>query len=217
MPRQQCAVSSCQAHPGLVVLVAVLDAPPSTSAGCITPVAFAVYVAVAVSAAITIAAADVFSAGPFVDCCCAHHHRCCHSCLHRHPLSLPSPIIRDSKLIGVNNFAIHTVILYFTASTDKPTLNQIYIAGGHLDGGGSAGNDGSDEGQWRRAGVAGQQALASAATVAAGVALEKRRRSAGGSALAACYYVPTYLLCEKSAPQKCSANKFSPLKLNPLD
>jgi hypothetical protein len=38
---------------------------------------------------------------------------------------LPSPIIRDSNSIGVNNFAIHTVILYFTASTDKPTLDQI--------------------------------------------------------------------------------------------
>jgi hypothetical protein len=53
-------------------------------------------------------------------------------------------------LIGVNNLAIHTVILYFTASTDKPTLDQIYIAGGHLGGGGGAGNDGSDEGRrWR--------------------------------------------------------------------
>jgi hypothetical protein len=58
-------VSSCQAHPGLVILVAVLDAPPSASAGCIVPVTFAVYVAVAVSTAITIAPADVFSAGPF--------------------------------------------------------------------------------------------------------------------------------------------------------
>ena len=65
MPRQRCAVSSPQAHPGLVVLVAVLDAPPYTSAGCIVPVTFAVYVAVTVSAAVTIAAADVFSAGPF--------------------------------------------------------------------------------------------------------------------------------------------------------
>ncbi len=65
MPRQWCAVSSRQAHPGLVVLVAVLDAPPSASAGCIVPVTFAVYVAVAVSAAVTVAAADVFSAGPF--------------------------------------------------------------------------------------------------------------------------------------------------------
>jgi hypothetical protein len=65
MPRQRCVVSSHQAHPGLVVLVAVLDAPPSTSVGCIVPVTFAVYVAVAVSAAVTIATADVFSTGPF--------------------------------------------------------------------------------------------------------------------------------------------------------
>ncbi len=42
---------------------------------------------------------------------------------HRRPLPLPSPIIRDSNSIGVNNFAIHTVTLYFTASTDKPTTN----------------------------------------------------------------------------------------------
>jgi hypothetical protein len=41
-------------------------------------------------------------------------------------------IIRDSNLIGVNNFAIHTVILYFITSMKKPTLDQIYIAGGHL-------------------------------------------------------------------------------------
>jgi hypothetical protein len=77
---------------------------------------------------------------------------------------LPSPIIRDSNSIGVNNFAIHTVILYFTASTDKPTLDQIYIAGGHLGGGGGAGNDGSDGGRRRRrrAGAAGRQAAASA-------------------------------------------------------
>ncbi len=72
---------------------------------------------------------------------------------------------------------------------DKPTLDQIYIAGGHLGGGGGAGNDGSDEGRHRQAGVAGRQASASAATVAEGVALEKRRQSAGGLALAACYYL----------------------------
>jgi hypothetical protein len=59
------AVSSCQAHPGLVVLVTVLDAPSSVSVGCIIPVTVAVYVAVAVSAAVTIAADDVFSVGPF--------------------------------------------------------------------------------------------------------------------------------------------------------
>ena len=65
MPRQRCAVSSRQAHPGLVILVAVLNAPPSASAGCNVHVTFAVYVAVAVSAAVTIATADVFSTGPF--------------------------------------------------------------------------------------------------------------------------------------------------------
>ncbi len=65
MLRQRCAVSSRQTHPRLVVLVAVLDAPPSASAACIVPVTFAVYVAVAVSAAVTIAAANIFSTGPF--------------------------------------------------------------------------------------------------------------------------------------------------------
>jgi hypothetical protein len=70
MPRQWCAVSSHQAHPGLVVLVAVLDVLPSASAGCIVPVTFAVYVAVAVSAAITVAADDVFfPLALLVDCC----------------------------------------------------------------------------------------------------------------------------------------------------
>jgi hypothetical protein len=39
------------------------------SASCIVPVTFAVYIAVAVSAAITVATADVISAGPLVDCC----------------------------------------------------------------------------------------------------------------------------------------------------
>jgi hypothetical protein len=38
---------------------------------------------------------------------------------------LPLPIIRDSNSIGVNNFAIHTVILYFTTLMDKSTLDQI--------------------------------------------------------------------------------------------
>jgi hypothetical protein len=100
---------------------------------------------------------------------------------------LPLPIIRDSNSIGVNNFAIHTVILYFTASMDKPMLDQIYIAGGHLGGGGGTSNDGSDEGWRRRAGASGRQAAASAATTVAGMALEKRRWSAGGSALATHY------------------------------
>jgi hypothetical protein len=110
---------------------------------------------------------------------------------------------QDSNLIGVNNFAIHTVILYFTASTDKPMLNQIYIAGGHLGGGGGICNDGSDEGWHWRAGAAGRQAMASAATAAAGLALEKRRQSAGGLDLAARYYiVSTYLLCEKKRSAK---------------
>jgi hypothetical protein len=89
-------------------------------------------------------------------------------------------------------FYIYTVILYFTVSTDKPMLDQIYIAGEHSGGGGGTGNYGSDEGQrWRAGavGAAGPQAAASAATAAAGVALEKRRRSAGGSALAACYFL----------------------------
>jgi hypothetical protein len=68
-------------------------------------------------------------------------------------------------------------------------LDQIYITGGHLGGGDGAGNDGSDEG-WRQwAGAAGRQAAVSAATAVAGVALEKRRWSAGGLALAACYYI----------------------------
>jgi hypothetical protein len=53
-------------------------------------------------------------------------------------------------LIGVNNFAIHTVILYFTALMDEPTLDQFYIACGHLGGSGGGGNDGSDEGRRRR-------------------------------------------------------------------
>jgi hypothetical protein len=69
MPRQGCAVSSRQAHPWLVILVAVLDALPFASAGCIVPVTFAVNVAVTVSAAITVAAADVFPLALLVDCC----------------------------------------------------------------------------------------------------------------------------------------------------
>jgi hypothetical protein len=88
------------------------------------------------------------------------------------------------------------------ALTDKPTLNQIYIPGGHLGGGGGTGNDGSDEGWRRPAGAAGRQAAASAATAAAGVALEKRRRSAGGLALVACYYLEYYLLYEKQCSTK---------------
>ncbi len=105
-----------------------------------------------------------------------------------------------------NNFTIHTVILYFTASTDKSTLDQIYIAGGHIGGGGGAGNDGSDEGRWRRAGAAGRRVAASAGTAAAGMALEKRRWSAGGLALAARYYVEydTIYCVKNSALQKCS-------------
>jgi hypothetical protein len=75
-------------------------------------------------------------------------------------------------LIRVNNFAIHTIILYFTTSMDKPMLNQIYIAGGHLGGSGGAGNDGSDEGRRRQqAGVAGRQAAVSAATAVPGMGL----------------------------------------------
>ena len=68
-------------------------------------------------------------------------------------------------------------------------LDQIYIADGHLGGGGGAGNDGSDKRWRRRAGAPGRQAAASAATAATGVALDKRRWSAGESALAACYYL----------------------------
>ncbi len=130
---------------------------------------------------------------------CAHRHCCRHCCLHPRPLLLPLPIIRDSNSIGVNDFTIHTIILYFTALMDKPTPNQIYITGGDLGGGGGAGNDGSDEGRRRQAGAAGQQAAASAATAAAGVALEKRRQSAGGLALVTCYYLEYYLLCEKQS------------------
>jgi hypothetical protein len=122
------------------------------------------------------------------------------------------PIIRDSNSIGINNFAINTIILYFTASMDKPTLNQIYIAGGHRGGGGGAGNDSSDEGRRRRTEAAGGQAVASAATAAAGMALEKRRRSAGGSAFAACYYLLlTYCVkkvLRKSALRSCSREHF---------
>ncbi len=101
-------------------------------------------------------------------------------------------------MIRVNNFAIHTVILYFTVLTDKPTLDQIYIAGGHLGGGGGAGNDGSDEGQRGRAGVAGRQAAASAATAAADVALEKRRLSAGGSVTPIFYNIIVSIIHEKN-------------------
>ncbi len=58
-------LSSHQAHPGIVVLIAVLHAPSSASAGCIIPVTIAVYVDIAVSAAVTVAVDDVVSAGPF--------------------------------------------------------------------------------------------------------------------------------------------------------
>ncbi len=71
-------------------------------------------------------------------------------------------------------------MLYFTALTGKPTLDQIYSAGGHLGGGDGTGNDGSDERRRRRTVAAGRQAAASAATAAAGMVLEKRRRSAEG-------------------------------------
>jgi hypothetical protein len=62
-------VSSRQAHPGLAVLIAVLDAPSSTSAGCILPVTIAVYVAVNVSAAITVTADNFFLLALLVNCC----------------------------------------------------------------------------------------------------------------------------------------------------
>ncbi len=52
-------------------------------------------------------------------------------------------------------------------------LDQIYIAGGHLGGGGGTGNDGSDEGWWRWVGAAGRQAAASAAKVWRGVGEEE--------------------------------------------
>ncbi len=67
-------VSSLEVHPGLVVLVAVLDAPSSLSAlfssfsvsfTVAVTVSVAVTVAVAVSVAVTVAAAVVSSAGPF--------------------------------------------------------------------------------------------------------------------------------------------------------
>jgi hypothetical protein len=75
---------------------------------------------------------------------------------------------------------------------DEPTLDQIYIAGGHLGGSGGANNDGSDERRRRQADVAGRQAAVSAATAAAGMELEKRRRFAGRSAFPARYYLLTY-------------------------
>jgi hypothetical protein len=123
-------VSSRQAHSELVVLVAVLDVPSSASAGYIVLVTFAIYIAVAVSAAVTLAANNFFRWLFSLIVICAHCHCCCHCCLHHPPLALPLPIIRDSNLIGVNNFAIHTVIFYLTGLTDIPTLDQIYIAGG---------------------------------------------------------------------------------------
>jgi hypothetical protein len=61
-------VSSLEVHPGLVVLVAVLDAPsPSSALFSSFSVAFTVAVAVAVSVAVTVAAAAaavVSSSGP---------------------------------------------------------------------------------------------------------------------------------------------------------
>ncbi len=57
-------VSSLEVHPGIVVLVAVLDAPTSSSA-LFSPLSVAFTVAVAVSFAVTIAAAVVSSTGPF--------------------------------------------------------------------------------------------------------------------------------------------------------
>ncbi len=57
-------VSSLEVHPGLVVLVAVLDAPSSSPELFLSfSVAFAV--TIAVSVAVTLAAAVVSSAGPF--------------------------------------------------------------------------------------------------------------------------------------------------------
>ncbi len=58
-------VSSLEVNPGLVVLVAVLDAP-SSSAALFSSLSVAFTVAVAVSVAVTVvAAAVVSSAGPF--------------------------------------------------------------------------------------------------------------------------------------------------------
>jgi hypothetical protein len=57
-------------------------------------------------------------------------------------------IVRVSNLIGVNNFIVKHIlsIIYFTALTDKPVLDQKIIAGGHLGGGGGGGNNGGVEG-----------------------------------------------------------------------
>ncbi len=53
-----------EVHPGLVVPVAVLDAPSSSSA-LFSPLSVAFTVAVAVSFAVTVAAAVIPSTGPF--------------------------------------------------------------------------------------------------------------------------------------------------------
>jgi hypothetical protein len=58
-------------------------------------------------------------------------------------------IVRVSNLIGVNNFVVKHIlsIVYFTALTDKPMLDQKDIAGGHLGGGGGGGgNNGGVDG-----------------------------------------------------------------------
>jgi hypothetical protein len=57
-------------------------------------------------------------------------------------------IVRVSNSIGVNNFVVKHIlsIVYFTALTDKPMLDQKNIAGGHLGGGGGGGNDGGIDG-----------------------------------------------------------------------
>ncbi len=57
-------VSCLKVHPGLVVLVAVLDAPSSSSA-LFSSFSVAFTVTVAVSIAVTVPAAVVSSAGPF--------------------------------------------------------------------------------------------------------------------------------------------------------
>jgi hypothetical protein len=51
-------------------------------------------------------------------------------------------------LIGVNNFFVKHIlsIVYFTALTDKPMLDQKNIAGGYLGGGGGGGNNGGVDG-----------------------------------------------------------------------
>jgi hypothetical protein len=52
-------------------------------------------------------------------------------------------IVRVSNSIRVNNFVVKHIlsVVYFTALTDKPMLDQKKFAGGHLSGGGCGGGN----------------------------------------------------------------------------